>query len=58
MQLTQQQDAEFKYMRGSGTRRHRDMCYSNAQSPNLPTATGNEPRCNVCEAKLEAELRR
>jgi hypothetical protein len=58
MQLTQQQDAEFKYMRGSGTRRHREMCYSNAQSLNLPIATGNEPRCKVCEAKLEAELRR
>ena len=58
MQLTQQQDAEFKYLRGSGTRRHREMCYSNAQSPNEPIATGNEPRCKVCEAKLAAEQRR
>lgn len=45
-------------MRGRGTRRHREMCAANAKSPNLPIATGNEPRCKVCEAKLEAELRR
>ena len=58
MQFTKQQDAEFKYMRGSGTKRHREVCYANAQSPNLPTATGKEPRCKVCEEKFEAELRR
>jgi hypothetical protein len=57
MQLTQQQDAEFKYIRGSGTRRHREMCFANAKSCNRPIATGNEPRCKVCEARLEAELR-
>lgn len=58
MRMTKQQDAEFKYMRGRGTRRHREMCAANAKSRNLPIATGNEPRCKVCEPKLEAELRR
>jgi len=57
MRISKQLDAEFKYMRGSGTRRHREMCAANAQSPNVPTATGREPRCKVCEAKLAAELR-
>src|SRR5947209_1420756 len=45
MRISKQLDAEFKYMRGSGTRRHREMCAANAQSPNVPTATGHEPRC-------------
>ena len=58
MQLTEQQDAEFMYKRGRGTRRHREMCAANAKSANEPTATGSEPRCKVCEAKLEAALRR
>ena len=26
MRISKQLDAEFKYMRGSGTRRHREMC--------------------------------
>ena len=58
MQLTKEQDAEFKYMRGRGTRRHREECFSNAKSRNEERATGDEPRCKMCEAKLEAELRR
>jgi hypothetical protein len=57
MKISKQLDAEFKYMRGSGTRRHREMCYANAQSPNKPTASLREPRCKMCEAKLAAELR-
>jgi hypothetical protein len=57
LRISKQLDAEFKYMRGSGTRRHREMCFSNAQSPNLPTASRREPRCKVCDAKLAAELR-
>jgi hypothetical protein len=57
MRISKQLDAEFKYLRGSGTRRHREMCAANAQSPNLPTASGRELRCKVCEAKLAAELR-
>jgi hypothetical protein len=40
-----------------GKKRHREVCYSNAQSPNLPIATMKEPRCKQCERKLEAELR-
>jgi hypothetical protein len=55
--MSKQLDPEFKYLRGRGTRRHREMCVANARSPNVPTATGREPRCKVCEAKLEAELR-
>jgi hypothetical protein len=57
LRISKQLDGEFKYMRGSGTRRHREMCFSNAQSENKPTASGLEPRCKVCEAKLAAELR-
>ena len=57
MRISEQLDAEFKYLRGSGTRRHREMCFANAQSPNLPTASGREPRCKMCEAKLAAQLR-
>ena len=57
LRISKQLDAEFKYMRGSGRRRHREMCYSNAQSENEPRASGREPRCKVCEAKLAAELR-
>jgi hypothetical protein len=57
MRISNQLDAEFKYMRGRGTRRHREMCYANARSPNVPTASGREPRCKVCEAKLAIELR-
>jgi hypothetical protein len=57
LRISKQLDAELKYLRGNGTRRHREMCYSNAQSPNLPTASGREPRCKVCEAELAAELR-
>ncbi|MGH3426820.1 MAG: hypothetical protein ACRDQZ_04530 [Mycobacteriales bacterium] len=57
MKITKELDAEFKYLRGQGTRRHREVCHSNAQSPNVPRATMKEPRCKVCEIKLEAELR-
>jgi hypothetical protein len=57
LRISEQLDAEFKYLRGRGTRRHREMCYSNAQSENRPGASGREPRCKMCEAKLAAELR-
>jgi hypothetical protein len=57
IRISKELDAEFKYLRGSGIRRHREMCFSNAQSKNRPEATGREPRCKVCEAKLAAELR-
>jgi hypothetical protein len=57
MTIFEQHDDEFIYIRGSGTRRHREECYSNAQSRNRPIASGREPRCKMCEAKLEVELR-
>jgi hypothetical protein len=55
--MSEAHDKEFKYLRGAGKRRHREVCFSNAQAPNLPTASGCEPRCKMCERKLEAELR-
>jgi hypothetical protein len=58
--MSELHDAEFKYMRGTGRKRHRgeEPCYSNAQSPNQPRATLEEPRCKVCEENLERELRK
>jgi hypothetical protein len=56
--MSKAHDAEFKYLRGNGTRRHREVCFSNAQSDNEARATMREPRCKVCERKLEAELKR
>ena len=58
MRISKQLDAEFKYMRGTGRKRHSEVCYSNAQSDNEEKATIAEPRCKVCERKLEIELRK
>jgi hypothetical protein len=55
--ISKQHDAEFNFLRGDGTRRHREVCYSNAQSGNRLGATMQEPRCKMCETKLAIELR-
>jgi hypothetical protein len=58
MKMSELHDAEFKYMRGTGRKRHREVCFSNAQADNEEKATMAEPRCKVCERKLEIELRK